>query len=306
MSLSIAITAASSVLSMYHGGVEKHVITDSEIREMRLGPVNLKTYADQYTRIRFGLPANYNDHNFPKCDSAYLKDPTQHGHNTYRDYDWPEVKTIGFIEKVQLLGFRTQNVNLDSRTCENLTSFNGLTCTATLKQDYSQKISVTSSTSNSLSNSSKISTSLNIKDTIGGGYEYVQEFQHDWGTNKTTENSYIIGAINTVSYRLKKGEKGLAILKASSARIKLRVFYNVTLDGAMVVNYPIPVHGHYLWSYPIDKLFRKIGKQNKFRFSEDIEMGYFFNGNVTVLNVTPKRPSKIIKTVPARITTRRR
>lgn len=301
MSISLAIIAAATAATSSatsNGGTEAHVITDSEIREMRMDEAHVTQYGYQYMnsiKPELGIP-------FP--DHGALKDPTPLGNLYHQYHDWVEVHTVATLESAEILEVTTENLQLDKQLFDNTNGIENATTTftTTLNQSYSNTVSSTWSNSFKNTNSFTLSGNIAVEDVGGAGMEWSQSFEHSWGMDTTEGYAVTIGTATSVSVPLQRGQIAEAVLSATKGKIRIRAHYNASLRGHLFVNYPILVEGHHYWAYSIEHVFRQINKSNNFQFSEVIEIGYYFNGKVEVIDKTPGGSNSVISTNSAQVT----
>mmetsp|Transcript_12753 Transcript_12753/g.35346 ORF Transcript_12753/g.35346 Transcript_12753/m.35346 type:complete len:339 (+) Transcript_12753:61-1077(+) len=250
-------------------GSVQEVITDSQRTSFKLNDSQLKSAVNAY----FGKAPN----------DAYLHSPTPWG-DLYKTYHWPQVNTVTKPTSAQILGIVSKPVTLASKTFENKSSKK-----ATFSGGITDQVSETTTSSWTTSNSLKIGQKFTYKVEFlgtGGGGETSLEYSHTWGQGGSESTSTTVGTSSGIQVVLDPGEKVEAVLSASRGTLKVRVFYESYLTGSTAINYNPTYKDHHFWALGISGVMSKGGVSNKITSSEDIEVGYYTNAVVKLIDPT--------------------
>ena len=122
----------------------------------------------------------------------------------------------------------------------------------------------------------------------GGGGETSMSYTHTWGESKTESLSITVGTTSGVSVVLKPGESVKAQLTASRGVMKVRIVYHAYLIGNTAVNYNPTFKGHHFWALDINGVMSAGGIANTKTITEDIEIGFYANSKVELLDSAGK------------------
>ena len=244
-----------------------HVITDDERQTFHLSDYQLKQDAGKY----FGKVP----------DDAYLHSPTP-WNDLYKTYGWPQVRTVLIPTKSEILGVTTESVALKNEIFQN---------NSTLTANYD--VSITDDVSNSATSTWNTGSTFKFEQKItyevgflgtGGGGETSINYSQSWGVGGSNAKTVTMGSSSGVTVTLKPRQSVKAVLTATRGVLKARVWYNAYLTGSVAVNYGSTYKGHHFWDLPIENVMESGGDTNSVESTEDIEVGYFSNGKVSLLD----------------------
>jgi len=245
--------------------VIQDIITENDRNSFKIGDANLKKAVENL----FGKSPN----------DAYLKSPTP-WNDLYRTYNWPQVKRVLRVRDAKILSITSSPTVLATKKLANNSEKKGLFNTSISE-------SVSNSTNTSWSNSNSIKVSQKFKYQIGflgteGGGETSFEYSHTWGQGGSESNSTTVGSTQGVQVSLDPGESVSAQLTASRGTMKIRITYEAYLIGNTAINYNPTYKGHHFWSLNIGGVMQAGGLKNLIQVVQDIEVGYYSNGQVTL------------------------
>jgi hypothetical protein len=267
VSIKAGLTADTSSVSA-SGSVE-HVITDTEVNSFGIQDGALKNAIGKY----FGK--NPND--------AYLHSDTPWG-DLYKTYGWPQVQTVLVVESATITGITSEPTIVASQVFSNNSNVKG-----TFNVGISQQ--VTDTTSNTWSNTDTITVGQKFTYKVsflgtGGGGETSMSYAHTWGESKTETLAVTVGTQSGVSVTLDPGQSVTAQLTASRGVMKVRMVYKAYLTGDTAINYNPTYRDHHFWALDIGGVMAAGGIQNIQRVTEDIEIGFYSNSKILLLNAT--------------------
>lgn len=265
----ISIRAGRSVeeSSVSASGSEQHIISDHERSTFGIENAALKAAVAKY----FGKPPN----------DAFLHSPTP-WKDLYKTYSWPQVQTILNIQSATITGITSEPVIVATKTLKNSSSKKG-----TFSAGISDQVTNTASSTWSNSNTVEIGQKFTYKVEFlgaGGGGETSISYSHTWGESKTETKSVTVGSTQGVSVELDPGESVQVQLTASRGVMKVRVVYLASLTGSTAVNYNPTFKGHHFFSLSLPGVMQTSGLAATKQIVEDIEIGYFSNAKVEMLN----------------------
>lgn len=252
--------------SIKASGSIQHVITSDERDTFKLGDVPLKDAVNAYFGQR------------PK--DAYLSSPTPWG-DLYKTYKWPQVQTVLAVEKAEILGITSQPVIVKTQEFSNHTS-NKATFNVSISDQVQNTTTSTWSVGGTLSITQEITVGVNFIGEGEAGRDL--SYSQSWGVGGEHSKSITIGSTAGVSVDLKPGESIKAALSASRGVLKARVVYKSYLIGSTAVNYDKGYKGHHFWALPIGSVMSAGKISNEIKSTQDIEVGYYSNSKVELLN----------------------
>jgi len=267
MVFNIAITTAPSGnpsgSTVSATGTDQHIITDTERNTFKIQDSDLKDAVRQY----FGKAPN----------DAYLSSPTP-WNDLYKTYGWPQVQTLVSIQSATVTGSTTSSTALSEKVFTNNSS-----TPATFTADLTQSVTDTTETNWSQSNSVTVSQSVHYGIDIVGG-ETTFSYNYNWGQGGSQTNSVTVGDSSGVSVELQPGQSVIAKLTANRSKVTVRVVYNATLSGDTAINYNPTYQGHHFWALDINAVLNAAHKATTATITTDIEIGYYSNGTVTIVD----------------------
>lgn len=258
--------AASSSVSA--SGSIQHIITDDERKSFGITDGPLKNAVGKY----FGQ----------NPDDAFLHSDTPWG-DLYKTYQWPEVQTVLELQSATITGISANPEIIARNDFKNQSSVTG-----NFNASVSTQISNTEA-----SNWSKTST-VSFKETVSFkvGFEGIGEaggsvewgFSESFGEGGSQSQTLTVGSTQGVSVSLKPGESVEAQLNSIRGTMNIRVVYKAHLIGNTAINYGDTYKGHHFWTLPIDAVMAAAGISNSITITQDIQIGYYANANVTLVN----------------------
>ena len=265
--LSISIDAgqdtASSKVSI--SGYLQHIISDTERMTFHLSDYELKQAVGKY----FGK----------NPDDAFLHSPTP-WNDLYKTYGWDQVQTVLVPVSHQIVGVTTNSVAIKSQVFENYSS-----------KSASFDVSISDTVSNTVTNTWQTGGSLTFGQTIkyevgflgtGGGGETSLSYSQSWGVGGSKAQSQSVGSSSGVMVTLEPHQSVKSVLTATRGVMKIRVQYNAYLIGKTAINYGSTYKGHHFWALAIQNVMNGGNIQNSVQSTEDIEIGYYSNGKITL------------------------
>lgn len=273
MSVEITIKAGltADTSNVNASGSVQHVIADGEVNSFGIQDGALKNAIAKY----FGKAPN----------DAYLHSDTPWG-DLYRTYNWPQVQTVLVVESASITGITSEPTIVATQKFINDSKIPGV---------YNTSISqeVTNSVSNTWSNTDTIKVTQTFKYNVeflgtGGGGETSLGYEHTWGQSKTETKEVKVGSTSGVSVTLQPGQSVTAQLTASRGVMKVRIVYKAYLIGVTAINYNPTYKDHHFWALDIGGVMGAAGISNVQRITEDLEIGFYANSNVQLLDAAGK------------------
>ena len=254
---------ASSRVSV--SGYMQHIISDTERMSFHLSDYELKQAVGKY--------------HGKNPDDAFLHSPTP-WNDLYKTYGWDQVQTVLVPVSYQILGVTTNSRQLKTVPLENFSSKTG-TFSASIWDTRSNKVTSTWQMGGSLTFGQKIIYEVGFEGTKVGG-ETSLSFSETFGVGGSNEKSQVFGSKSGVTVTLKPHQTITAVLTATQGVMRIRVQYNAYLIGRTAVNYGSRFKGHHFWALPIKNVMAAGSIKNSVRSTEDIEVGYYSNGKITL------------------------
>ena len=255
--------AASSKVSI--SGYLQHIISDTERMTFHLSDYQLKQAVGKY----FGK----------NPDDAFLHSPTP-WNDLYKTYGWDQVQTVLVPVSHQIVGVTTNSVAIKSQVFENYSS-----------KSANFDVSISDTVSNTVTNTWQTGGSLTFGQTIkyevgflgtGGGGETSLSYSQSWGVGGSKSQSQSVGSSSGVMVTLDPQQSVKSVLTATRGVMKIRVKYNAYLIGKAAINYGSTYKGHHFWALAIQNVMNGGNIQNSVQSTEDIEVGYYSNGKITL------------------------
>lgn len=267
ITVSIVAGADEAHSSVNATGSVQHIITDKERTTFGVQDSALKNAVGKY----FGK--NPND--------AYLHSPTP-WNDLYKTYGWPEVQTVLVVQDAKITGITSEPVVVATKTFTNQSSKKA-TFDASISDQVSNTTESNWSTTNTIEVGQKITYNVGFLGTGGGG-ETSMSYSHQWGEGGSESKSITVGSTSGVSVELNPGESIEAQLTASRGVLKVRITYKAYLTGSTAVNYNPTFKDHHFWALDIGGVMGAAGINNSVKFTEDIEVGYFSNAKISLVD----------------------
>ena len=269
MSIEIIIKAGltSEASSVSASGTDQHVITDTEVNSFGVQDRPLKDAIGKY----FGKAPN----------DAYLHSPTP-WNDLYKTYKWPQVETVLVPESATITGIGAQPTIVATQKFTNSSKVKG-TFNVGISQQVTNTVSNTWSQTDTITVGQKITYKVGFLGSGGGG-ETSLSYAHSWGESKTESLAITVGTTSGVSVTLDPGESVTAQLSASRGTMNVRIVYKAYLIGATAINYNPTYRDHHFWGLDIGSVMAAGGIQNVQRFSEDMQIGFYANSQIELLD----------------------
>lgn len=255
--------------SVTASGTIKHVITDADRTNFGIGDSPLKNAVNKY----FGKTPN----------DAYVKSPTP-WNDLYKTYSWPQVTTNLTVVAATVTDITSNPVILASKVLKNNSSVDG-----TFNANVTDSVANTVTSSWNASVTAGFSQSINYEVGIEGiakvGGTTTFSFSGTYGQGGSHSTTTTVSSGQGVTVTLKPGQAVKAVLNASRGTMKVRVTYHVHLEGDTAINYNPTYKGHHFWALGIGSVMQAAGLANTFTVTEDMEVGYYSNGEVVLQNL---------------------
>jgi hypothetical protein len=269
MGIDVSITAGltANTSSVNASGSVEHVITDTEVKSFGIQDGPLKNAIGKY----FGK--NPND--------AYLHSDTPWG-DLYRTYNWPQVQTVLVVESATITGITSEPTIVATQVFSNNSNVKG-TFNVGISQQVANTTSNTWSKTDTITVGQKITYKVGFLGTGGGG-ETSMTYAHSWGESKTETLAVTVGTSSGVSVVLDPGQSVTAQLTASRGVMKVRMVYKAYLIGVTAINYNPTYRDHHFWALDIAGVMAAGGIQDVQRVTEDIQIGFYANSKIQLIN----------------------
>lgn len=277
ITVSIVAGADEAHSSVNATGSVQHIITDKERTTFGVQDSALKNAVGKY----FGK--NPND--------AFLHSPTP-WNDLYKTYGWPEVQAILVVQNAQLTGITSEPVVVATKTFTNQSSKKA-TFDASISDQVSNTTESNWSTTNTIEVAQKITYNVGFLGTGGGG-ETSMSYSRQWGEGGSQSKSITVGSSSGVSVELDPGESIEAQLTASRGVMKVRITYKAYLTGSTAINYNPTFKDHHFWALDIGGVMGAAGINNSVQFTEDIEVGYFSNAKIALVDPKGKLKNALL------------
>lgn len=252
---------------IHASGSIQFVIDDENTKKFEVSEGDLKSLVKEY----FGKKPN----------DVFLHSPTP-WHDLYKKYNWSQVNVHLVAKSAEILSLTSEPVIIASKNFENNSKQTG-TFEASISDSVTNTSSSSWSHSNEISVGQKISYKVSFLGTGGGG-ETSFSYKHTWGESKTESKSITVGTNSGVTVSLDPNESVEAKLSASRGVLKARITYHAYLTGNTAINYNPRYKGHHFWCLPITSVLKHSGKAYSKMITEDIEVGYYSNSTVELID----------------------
>ena len=259
----------SSVLA---SGEDAHVIKDTEIPTFGISDEQLRKAVERF----FGRRPN----------DAFLRSPTPWG-DLYKTYNWEQVTVHLRPAEASITGINSNPVILKTQTFKNNSS-----------KQASFDVSISDDVSESVESNWSDTIGISVSQSVSYGTKFVggdtsiafnAEFQKGGSKSRTVT----VGQTSGVAVDLDPGESVKAVLSASRGSMTVRVVFEAYLSGLSAVNYNPRYRDHHFWALGINGVRQAVDLRDTFRIVNDIEIGYFSNGDITLEDLKHSRPVRI-------------
>ncbi len=278
ISITVKAGADQASSSVSASGSIQHVITDQEVAAFGIKDDALKNAVAKY----FGSRPN----------DAYLHSPTP-WNDLYSTYGWPQVQTILVLQSATITGISSNPEVIASNKFSNESKVPG-TFNASVTTQVANTESTTWSQSTTLSFSESISWKVGFEGLGEAGGSVTWGFSQTFGQSDTQSQTVTVGSTQGVSVTLQPGESVQANLNTSRGTMNIRIVYKAYLTGVTAVNYNPTYRDHHFWALPIDAVMAAGGINNSMTVTQDIQIGYYSNANVTLTDPQGKRVAALM------------
>jgi hypothetical protein len=267
LTVSIVAGLTKDTSSVSVTGSTSHIITDNERNSFKLNDQQLKDAVGKY----FGK--NPND--------AYLHSPTP-WNDLYKTYGWPQVLTNLRPISATITGISSNPTIVATQSFKNTSKIPG-TFTAEVTQQVTNTTETNWSQTNTIDVSQTIEYGISFLGSGGGGSTSFS-YSYAWGQGGSKSESVLLGSSQGISVELQPGQSVKAELTASRGTMKIRIVYEASLSGATAINYNPTFKDHHFWGLDLPSIMRTANIPNSIQFTEDIEIGFYANSQVILLN----------------------
>ncbi len=218
---------------------------------------------------------------------AWLRDPTPPVGTLFGTYNWEQTSTVMSITSAEILGITSEPVILKTQEFENSSSVE-----ATFNVSISDTVTDSSSSEWSTGGSLTVGQSISYEVSFlgsGVGGETSLAYSQEWGEGGTHSTEVMVGSESGVEVTLQPGQSVIASLTASRGVMRVRVHYNAKLRGYTAVYYDDSTYKNIdYYSFWTPTVMSNTNISNSVDSTEDIEIGYFSNGNITLMDGATK------------------
>ncbi|KAI8423921.1 hypothetical protein MSG28_002594 [Choristoneura fumiferana] len=247
-------------------GSSESVVTEKDRELFKIRDWELKQAAYMYSG---GRP-----------DDVYVKSPTPlEWGDLYSKLDWPEVTRTIIPKYAKILDINTNSVIVARKHFKNRSQWPSV-YGGKLSQQADMTVKNTWITGGSYNFGEQVSYSISIGSGSIGKSRSVY-FSNWFGYGHETSSGISIGSDISVQPTLQPGQEVNVVLTATRGVVRVEVTYEATLSGLVGVNYSGKYKGHHFWGYDVNGCLKAVGKPRKITFKEVIEIGFYFNEDVT-------------------------
>jgi hypothetical protein len=270
LGLRIEITAGRTKgeSSVKASGTIKHLITDKERELFGIGGGS-----------GGGLHKAVKKYHGKEPNQAYVRSKAGK-HKLYKKYHWPQIQSVFRVKKAEILEITSKPTIIGTYPLNNPSSH-----TATFHAETMETVSnsVESNWSSTRSYSLEQEFEYSVKFLgAGGGGKTSMTYTQSFGEGGSETTTHTVGSSQGVSVTLEPGKSAKALLSSSKGTMRVRITYEVFLTGVTACNYNPTYKGHHFWAFNIGSVLRAAEKPTHIEFTEDLEIGYFSNGSVTL------------------------
>ena len=250
-------------------GSLSHIITDEERKTFRIEDSALKQAVAAY----FGKIPN----------DAFVRSPTP-WNDLYKTYNWEQVQLHLRVKEAKITGVSSRPTILLTQIFNNNSS-KPATFDVSISQDVSDSCEANWSTTIGIS----VTQSVYYGTRFFGG-ETSLTFSAEFQRGGSTQRMVTVGQTSGVMVDLEPGEAVRAKLSADYGTVQARITWEAFLSGISAVNYNPKYRDHHFWSLAIDGVRQSVNLPGRLEVVEDIEVGFYSNGEITLEDVdTEKR-----------------
>lgn len=270
LGLTVKIVAGMDVASsrVTASGTVMHLVTDSE----------RATFGIQDAALKNAIAARIGR----APDDVDVRGPTNW--NLYTTYNLEETKAVLTVKSAQILEITSQPTVLIRDDLVNESEWFPGTFHSHLTQEVSNTVETNWNSTHGVEFTQTISYEVGFLGTGGGG-ESSFSYNYQWGQGGSESKSYTMGSSQGVTVELPPLAAVEAVLSASRGTMRVRITYNVSLQGMTTANYSSRYNGHHFWFFPTPSLMATAGINNAREYTEDIEIGYFGNSRVVLRDI---------------------
>lgn len=267
ISISIKAGATAATSAVQASGSVVHIITPTERNTFGIDDAALKAAVGKY----FGQPP----------DDAFLCEPTPWG-GLYNTYHWTQVQMSLVVQKAEILSITSEPIIIATKDFANNSPYPA-NFNCAISDDVSNTTETNWSETNTIDVNQTISYEVSFLGTGGGGSTSI-DYSYAWGKGGSESTTVTVGSTAGVSVDLAPGQKVQAKLTASRGTMKVRVSYLASVAGTVAINYGGTYKGHHFWGLDLGNVTGAAGLSTNHVLYEDIEVGYYANGKVELVN----------------------
>lgn len=250
---------------IYLSGSSQSVVTEKDRELFRIRDWELKQAAYMYSG---GRP-----------DDVFVRSPTPlPWGDLYSKLDWPEVTRTIVPKTAKILDLYTNSVIVARKHFKNKSQWASV-YGGKLAQQADMTIKNTWISEGSYNFGDQVSYSV----SIGAGIAKTRtvSYSNKFGYTHQTSSGISVGSDISVQPTLEPGQEVDVVLTATRGVVRVEVTYEATLKGLVGANYSGRYKEHYFWGYNVNKCLEAVGKPQKITFKEVIEVGFYFDEEVT-------------------------
>jgi|GEM_PF-1972639 len=216
-------------------------------------------------------------------EDAYVRGPTPWD-DLYTVYGLEQTKAVLTVKSAQILEITSQPTVLNRVEFINESTRFPATYHADVTQDVSNTVETNWNSTHGVEFTQTVSYKVEFLGSGGGG-ETSFGYSYQWGQGGSESKTYTVGSSQGVSLELPPLAAVEAVLSASRGTMRVRIKYNVSLQGMTAVNYNPRHRDHHFWWFNLAEVMAYTGKNNAREYTEDLEIGYFANAKVVIRDI---------------------
>ncbi|MCG8698115.1 MAG: hypothetical protein MI922_08680 [Bacteroidales bacterium] len=213
-------------------------------------------------------------------DCYYLKGPTP-WYDLYRLFNWNPVETLLHASDCKLMDYQSSDIK-DTRSITNFSN-KPVKESMVLQKKVTNKIINRWSVVNELSFKNNFQCSIEFFDSNDENNINLV-YSHTWGKSDIKEIPVLLGDENGVYSILQPGETIKGKMVAKKHTLKIRIYFDLSLQGCIAVQFRKPYKNQVFWSLDVDKILDANKLSKYISFYEDIELTYYTNFRTFVFN----------------------
>jgi hypothetical protein len=271
LGLTVSIVAGPDVQSsrVTASGTLMHLVTDRERATFGIGDAALKNAIGSF------MGRN--------PDDLYVRGPTPWG-DLYTTYGLEETKAILTVKSAQILDITSQPTVLNRVEFINDGNQFPVIYNVGATQEVAHTVETNWSSTHGVDFNQTISYEVGFLGTGGGGQTSLS-YSYQWGQGGSESYSYTTGTSQGATVEVPPQGAVEAVLSASRGTMRVRIRYNVSLQGMVAANYYPRHQDHHFWFWNLADVMAYAGISNSREYVEDIEIGYFANARVVIRDI---------------------